>query len=381
MRWLYSIALILISQTLAAQGVFISRFTPGNYLSDNLHLVELGNPGSKTVDVSGYLVVTRNYSVRLAPGTNIPARGLLRIGKASDAQQSFDVQLSLTKDFLIRFNLNEDEGNYVCLLDPLGKILDAFYHSPRPNVPFLPDRDTLITFSGTRIPFYLPPENRQTWSYFSFGGDPSTTFYQRLGKWQLSASNVPTANLTAYQDFSARYFDGITTLKWTTSFEREVVSHAIERSEDQVNFQRIGQVISKENSDQFQYYSFYDKEITEGTTYYYRIKGADGIGNEAYSQIKPVQTQRGIEEFEMEVILIPFGGESELNLRFSSQYSQDVRIKLLDDRMAEVAILFDDYVFARRTNLLKVSRRLPPGKYTILATTENKRFGEEIEVR
>ncbi len=381
MRWLiFTIILVLSGTLLRGQGVFISKFTPGNYLSDNLHCVELGNPAASSTDIGGYLIVTRNYSVRLPAGTQIPSRGLLRIGKRSSETQSFDIELSRTDDFLIRFNLIGDEGNYVGLLDPKGKIIDAFYHSPRPNVPFLPDRDTLITFSGTKIPFYLPPENRGVWKYLSYGDDPGISFFQRLGKWQLSTNGTPNTPLTSYNDFSARYFDGIVTLKWSTTFEKDVISHAVERSEDQENFVRIGQVISKGNSDEYQFYPFFDKEIESGKAYSYRIKGVDGLGNEVYSQIRSIKSEDGVSEFEMEVILLPYGNETELNLRFSSEYSQNVQIKLLNEHLAEVAILFDDYVFARRPNLLKVSRRLTSGRYTILATTADKRFGKDIVI-
>lgn len=380
MRWLITLCILVSASLLRAQGIFISKFTPGNYLSDNFHCVELGNPAAVPADVGGYLVITRNYSVRLAAGTRIQPRSLLRIGKHSGSGQTFDIQLSNTKDFLIRFNLNEDEGNYVCLIDPKGKMVDAFYHSPRPNVPFLPDRDTLITFSGTKIPYYLPPENRQVWNYLSYGDDPGISFYQRLGKWQLSTEGTPSTPLTSYHDFSARYFDGIVTLKWSTSYEEDVISHVVERSEDQENFTRIGQVISKGNSDEYQFYPFYDKDIQPGKAYSYRVKGVDGFGNEVFSQIRSIQAEDGISEFEMEVILVPYGDEAELNLRFSSEYSQNVQIKLLNEHLAEVAILFDDYVFARRPNLLKVSRRLTSGRYTVLATTADKRFGQDIVI-
>ena len=49
--------------------------------------------------------------------------------------------------------------------------------------------------------------------------------------------------------------------------------------------------------------------------------------------------------------------------------------------MAEVAILFSDYVTARQPNLLKVSRRLPPGRYLLLASTETGRFGKKFVVK
>lgn len=378
-RALLLILLAMLWGSAEAQGIFISRYVPGNYLSDNAHLVELSNPGAARINLEGYLLVTRDYSVRLPASAAIGPGSTLRIAKKAGAGLPVDIPLSQSLDFLIRFNLLETEGNYVALLDRKGGIVDAFYYSPLPNVPFLPARDTLITFDGERISFFLPPENRDAWSYLSRSSGAQEAFEQVQGKWRTlsSAEAAPIAN---HEDLTVRYFEGIVTLKWATSYELGVARHLVERSLDQESFDVVGETQAIGDSQQENQYKYYDKDLVIGKVYFYRIR-TEGVGKKpVYSKIKSVRVEDGLEEFEMETILVPHSDGAELNLRFISQYSQEVRIKLLDERMAEVAILFSGYVYAREPNLLKIGQRLPPGRYLVLAATETSRFGKEIVV-
>lgn len=380
MRWQIFISMVMLCGPLWSQSIFISRFTPGNYLSDDLHLVEIATTNRQPTSLAGYLIVTRNYAVRLPENSTLAEGSIFQVGKENNSTQTYDIQLSKTPDFLIRFNFAESQGNYVALFDPQGNLQDAFYHAPQPNVPFLPGKDTLITYSGQRIPYYLPPENRNEWSYLNLEDSPGLSFVQLGGKWQSATANSQELPMTSYRDFSVRYFDGIVSLKWATRFEEEGLEHTVQRSEDQKHFYPLGKVDSKGETKEYQYYSFYDKEVVSGKAYTYRIQASDGE-EEVFSPIRSILPKEGIEEFEMEAILVPSTGGIELNLRFTSQYSQDIRIKLLDENLGEVAILFDGYVFARGPNLLKMAKRIPPGSYTVLATTETKRFGKEILVR
>lgn len=379
MRWRLSIFLIMLCTSSWAQSIFISQYTPGNYLSDNSHLVAIANPSATSISLEGYLLVSRDYSVRLSKAAILKPKSVFRIGKMTGAGQALDMELNKSPDFLIRFNLLESEGNYIALLDRNGGLVDAFYYSPLPNVPFLPDRDTCITFSGQRIPYYLPPENRDAWSYLSRGDGPSNAFVQEAGKWrETSSESAPP--ITSHEDLTVRYFEGIATLKWQTAYEIGVARHVIERSLDQESFEAAGEVAAVGDSQEEHYYRYYDKDLIIGRVYFYRIR-SEGVGREpVYSKIKSVRVQDGLEEFEMETILVPHGDGTELNLRFLSQYSQEVRIKLLDERLSEVAILFSGYVYAREPNLLKIGQRLPPGRYLLIAATETSRFGKEIVV-
>ncbi len=380
MKLILGIIGLCLTTWLPAQEVLITRFQPGNYLADNLHLVELRCPGRNRVNVEGYLLVTRDYSVRLPKGAVVSASKPFVIGKMNSGDRPLDFELNSAPDFLIRFHLMETEGNYVALINRNGKMVDGFYYSPQPNVPFLPERDTSITFDRERLPFFLPPENRPIWGYLDARDDPNNEFERVQGKWTLKNASS-TSEPTDITDLTLRYFDGIVTVKWASAFEKGVESYAIERSIDQKTFEQIGEVKAVGLSTEFNYYAFYDKNIELGRDYFYRIRSITEGEREMFSKLSSVRIEEGLEEFSMEVIVAPHSDGAELNLRFISAYSQEIRIKLLDERMSEVAILFQDYVTADQPNLLKVARRLPSGTYLVLASTETRRFGKEFVVK
>ena len=362
---------------LYSQSIFISRYVPGNYLSDNRHRVEFVNGSSKALSLEGYLLVTRDYSVRLPAEARLPARGKMVLAKNMGA--GVNISLATTPDFLIRFPLLEHEGNYIVLFDPAGKVIEALYFSPIPNVPFLPDRDTLYTYSREKIPFYIPPENRAVWNYFTAGSDPSTAFVKLGGNWKKAETQENPA--TDYQNVTLRYKEGILSLRWTTRFEDKSVVHVVEKSSDKERFLPVDTLSSQGDSRDFRQYAYYEEGLNEGETYYYRIKNIDQDGREIYSRIREVKAEEGVEEFSMEVLPGTGVNVGRLRLRFNSQYSQQVRIKLFDERLMEVAILFDDFVFAGSPSLIKLGQKLPPGNYLLLAETETKRFGQNFEIK
>ncbi|HEX2899662.1 MAG TPA: hypothetical protein VHS96_08085, partial [Bacteroidia bacterium] len=290
-----------------------------------------------------------------------------------------NLSMATTPDFLIRFPMVEHEGNYLVLFDPKGRIVEALYFSPVPNVPFLPDRDTLFAFSREKIPYYIPPENRTVWSHFTAGSNPSNVFVKVNGVWR--SSNIRENPATEYQNVTVRFKEGIMSLKWVTAFENGSKLHIVEKSTDIENFVPIDTLLSQGNSRESRQYAFYDQGLERGTTYYYRIRNVDATGRETYSRIREVKAEEGQEEFSMEVLQGATTGAGQWRLRFNSQYSQQVRIKLYDERSMEVAILFDDFVYAGNPGLLKIGRKLPPGNYLILAETETRRFGQNFEVK
>lgn len=361
----------------SAQGIYISRMVPGNYLSDSRHRVVFYNPGTQAQSLGGYLLVTRDYSVRLPAEARVPAKGSFTVARSPAP----DVNLTLanTPDFLIRFPMVEYEGNYIVLFDPQGHIVEALYFSPVPNVPFLPDRDTLYTYSREKIPYYIPPENRTVWSHFTAGSNPPIIFVKVGGTWRTSNRNDNPA--TEYQSVNVRYKEGIMTLKWATAFEQGSRYHIVEKSKDIEQFEPIDTLRSQGNSRDPHQYAFYDQGLEPGGTYYYRIRNVDDSGREIYSRIREVKAEEGQEEFSMEVLQGPANTVGQLRLRFNSQFSQRVRIKLYDEHLMEVAILFDDFVYAGNPGLLKIGRKLNAGNYLILAETDTRRFGQNFEVK
>ncbi|MEM7038234.1 MAG: hypothetical protein AAF570_14715 [Bacteroidota bacterium] len=369
---------VLSASRLLSQGVYLSKYIPGNYLTDNRHRVELFNPGNRSANLEGYLLVTRDYSVRLPASVRIPPHTVFRVAK----EKIDDVHLALngTPDFLIRIRNAEHDGNYVALFDRKQQLVDAIYFSPVPNVPFLPDRDTCITFSREKIPYYLPPENKNVWSYVSVAERNSNVFLQRNNKWRLNtdADHYPS---TEFRDLIVRYSEGIMTIKWKTTYEEECNFHVVERSVDQQNYEEVGRLDSKGNNKSAQQYTYYEKDLDEGMTYNYRVYVEDIFGQKIYSSIRGIKAEEGVEEFTLDTFFSDRSNRKELNLRFTSCCQTSLRLKLFDENMHEVAVLFNDIIGPDQPNLLKISAQLEPGrKYLILADTDLKRYGKEIRV-
>jgi hypothetical protein len=371
------LVLLGLATCLAAQVPVLTRYIPGNYLADQSHRVELSNPTAQAISLGGYLLVTRDYSVRLPANARIPARSTLQIGR--DPSPGVGLALSRTPDFLIRFHFLEHEGQYIALFDPGMRLLEAAYFSPSANVPFLPDRDTCITMDGTRIPFVLPPENRPIWQYVRTNSGKVGGFNKKEGKWYMQGMVVAATPSTEYRDLQLAYKEGIMTVKWTANFEEGCSRHIVERCEDQSNFLSVGELRSEGDSREARTYSFLEKGLRPGGRYYYRIKGEDASGNPVFSPVKEVVAEEVREPFLLEVVAGPGGAGDALSIRFSASSSQNVRIKLFDEGLQEVAFLYEDYAFAGVPVLLRIGARLEPGKrYLVMATTDGGRYGMEF---
>jgi len=362
--------------------VQIGRFIPGNYRSDNLHRVEIYNPGPAPAALGGFLVITRDYSVRIPDGAVAPAGGVYAIGKVRTPGSGLNLELASFPDFLIRIYSKKVEGNYVLLLGRQQQVLDAFYYSQLPNVPFLPDTGTLILRTGTAVSFKVPTEDSDVWGYYPVGDDPAIGFMQVNNEWRVTSSN-PKVNLhptTAFKDFAARYTEGVVALGWSTEFEDNLPAIRIERSEDQENFTQVGEVKAAGFSRVFRTYRFLDATIQPDKTYYYRLTHIDPYGNVVYSRLAEITTTDVGSGFWMEVFPTATADAAAVRIRFSSAYSQRVKIKLLDADGREVALLYATYVYADVQNLLRFLQPLPPGQYRVVATTDDSRYVQDLVI-
>ncbi|MDZ7261652.1 MAG: DUF362 domain-containing protein [candidate division KSB1 bacterium] len=83
--------------------------------------------------------------------------------------------------------------------------------------------------------------------------------------------------------FSAEEKDGKVILNWCTQTETNCYGFGVERSQDNINFKKVGFVKGKETTIVPQSYEFVDTAISVGT-YYYRLKQIDNDGTFQYSQ-------------------------------------------------------------------------------------------------
>lgn len=380
LRGIFLVVLLTLAGRLWAQGIYLSYYLPGEYLSDNRHRVDLYNPLPQTVFLGGWMLITRDYAVRFPAGARIPSESSLRVVKNRSGQSGSELVLSTVPDFLIKIRNRDYEGNFVVLFNSRFDVVDAFYFSPLPQVPFLPASDTLITFSNEKIPYRLPPESGTIWSFMAMSEDPAIAFVRENGKWKFSAANAGKKTPAEFENLSLRYEEGVISIQWSTRSEEDCGDFVVERSEDAVNFEEVDKVPSHTQSKAFQQYSDALAEARQDKTFYFRIRATNTAGVQSVSKVEAITTTTGIEEFTLDAFMGLQAGARELNVRFSTQFSQRVNIRLLDERLHELGLLFRDYVYADTPNLLKTTQIGKSGWYWVLAETETRRFWKKVWV-
>ncbi|MCS7085432.1 MAG: lamin tail domain-containing protein, partial [Bacteroidia bacterium] len=304
-----------------AQAVKIFRFVPGNYLADDLHKVEL--VADRPVDISGYLLVTRDYSVRIPNGTKIaPGKSFVA------AKKNGDLKLEKCADFLIRPYSRAVEGNYVALFNRGGQMVDGFYHAQIPNVPFLPDSGVCILSNYKTVAFKLPPEQLPIWGYFPLGDDPAVGYERTREGWKPIAAN-PLRPQAVFDDFSGRYNDGAVMLRWSARGEDLPVR--IERSYDQKNFRLVATLEGAVGEGRY-----FDSEPPENTTVFYRLAAGNAV-----SRVLEVTTSLPEREFELEIFPKRAAKAQDLSVRLYTGFSQRVRVKIYDRSRALISVLLD----------------------------------------
>lgn len=374
--------LMLISSGLYAQ-VRLLRYIPGAFMSDNRHRLEIKNQGPRTVDISDYVIINRDYFVKIPRGTKLQPNEILVFVKRKEGKDPNVFELSASSFFVTRNYSLKVGGNYVVLFDAKMQVQDAFYYSQLKTPPFLPD-EVFSTFSnGEFVKILVPPSGSRVWGYYPIGDDPAIIFEQFKGEWRLVSSAGKTTLSSAqtpalaFRDFSVRYYDGIVSLQWTTEFELNAKEITIERSEDRKRFIEIGKVETKGNQKEFVQYKYPDAQVKNNKLYYYRLRHSDVNGQEIRSQVLEINTVSNPGEFVVEVIRNP-GSEGMPSIRFSSAFSQKIQMRILDERMRVVMSLYDNYIYAEAQNLIKLNRPLLPGKYYLISATERRRFWQEL---
>lgn len=366
---------------LLAQNPVISRFVPGPYNSNQSHRVELFNPQNRPIPLAGYRLITRDYAFEFPNGITLQGESVYSIGKLGGRNlPKPDLVLNQVKDLHLR-GVYDQDGNYVVLIDKNGELVDGMYFSPNSQVAFLPDKVAWQS-GGRNISLLVPPESAGVWKGKSVntGPDPVLCFIHLLGPdtWLPTSISANLTPATQYKRFSARYFKGVVTLRWTTTFEDQAFFHRIERSPDGIDFEMIRKIRAKDLGPAPQDYEFFDDSLEMGESYYYRITNFDLYGFQISTEIQEVKVGGAGGDFFMEVFLGKTGAGQEVNILFSAKRAMRARIKVLDERFREVGLIFDDDIPAEKENLIKLSDSLPPGKYLIVADILSQRFFKEI---
>lgn len=375
--------LVLWPGLLTAQSVYISRLSPGNpgHQHDVLFRVELFNESSQYADLSGYVLLTRYFAVRLPQQTFIAPYARLRLGR-NDYNGDLDLAFSQLPSFTLREVDPEEEGDFVALLDPSLELLDGFLFSPRASVNFLPTEAWLAAPQGDRtdlgVRLRVPDEADYRWGYLRGRSDPAGAFVRINQRWRPNSRTRNLLLATQYRDLSAHYVDGIATVKWRSLFERDCYAHVLERSTDGKDYRPVAQVSGPVNSkDPFEY-TLYDTEVERDRLYYYRVTYTDKFGYTVTSTPTKLRTQETPGEFTFDIIRAEHTNSRSFDLRFSSKAQQQVRVKLMDEALREISVLFYGIVEADRQTLINYQNELASGKYYLIVSTEKHRYYEPL---
>ena len=366
--------ILTMGQSLHAQ-VYLSRYIGGDYLQDAVYQIELFNTGTRAVDISGYMLISRQYVALLPSGTRIQAQASFRLGKQS--MKGAGLSFEEIADFIIRIPSRQERGDYLLLLDRRKRWVDGFYYSPVSRVDFLPDKGELITYDRRKIPFEAPAEQDPRWGTLRLAPDPAMAFVQIGKQWHAVSRSRNTLPATAYGDISARYIEGIVTVEAEIAYERDCLDHLVERSSDGKRYRQVGSLKSEGNSRQPRRMRFYDHTVAADDRYYYRITNRDRFGYIVHSRIAEARTTTQAEDFHMESFVT---GEGRLGLRFSAKAAPEVYVKLLDERFREYESVRYRAVKPGSRYLIYFDARLPRGRYLVIADTGSRRYYREVMV-
>jgi hypothetical protein len=168
--------------------------------------------------------------------------------------------------------------------------------------------------------------------------------------------------------FSASVFDGQVRLVWKTATEKNNSGFVIERSTNNLSYERIGFVEGMGTTTQTTSYSFFDKSALSGK-YYYRLKQVDYNGAFEYSNV--VEVDLGIpQKFElMQNYPNPFNPSTVI--AYSLSANSLVTLKVYDVLGNEVSALVNQFQPAGSYQVTFNANNLADGVYFYTLTTDN----------
>lgn len=357
----HGVRLFLLISLLWGQAPEILRFIPGRYREGSSHQVDLYNPAPYPVSIGGWLLVTRDYSVRLPRGLMIAPQQRLRIRKFQG-----DIRLDGNPDFLIRFPDEGQPGAYVALIDEQGKVRRGLYLAPLPQVLFLPDSGINITRDGKKIPFYLPSETAPVWEYIAWEPDPVTGVVKIGGQWRYTIPDAQReAHLYAPVRFPlliAAYESGVVHLSWEIEGREPCEGYRIERAGEREPWQIVARMPCPPPEPGRRRMEYYDPTVQEGRLYRYRLvyEAPPSLWVES-----PMATVRCVQARPP----IQMAAEPGY-FRLRVAQSQPVKVRLLDAHFTERLRLYDGWVNSGVENVFAWdTARVRDGRWIVVWTT------------
>ncbi|MEO5569679.1 MAG: T9SS type A sorting domain-containing protein [Bacteroidia bacterium] len=118
-------------------------------------------------------------------------------------------------------------------------------------------------------------------------------------------------------------------VKWATASETDNKGFDLERTTTPPNnFEKIASINGHGTTSSANYYSFDDKDVQSGITYYYRLKQTDFNGNFEYSKIASASIDGELTGFAFNVMPNPYSGNT--NITYTLKESSKIKIEVIN---------------------------------------------------
>ncbi|MCX7606298.1 MAG: lamin tail domain-containing protein [Bacteroidia bacterium] len=366
MRCLFCLSLLW------SQAPEILRFIPGRYRENPHHRIDLYNPYSYPLSIGGWLLVTREYSVRLPAALTLAPGQQYRLAKRGG-----NLTLDGYPDFLIRIPDRSQPGEYVALIDKEGKLRKGLYLAPLAQVLFLPDSGINITRDGKRIAFYLPSETAPSWEYVPWEPDPITGVVRIGNTWRYTVSDTEReAHLYAPIRFStlvAAYEGGAVHLTWEVEGRERCQGYFLEKWEAPRGWKKLRSFPCPSAIPTRQKAEYYDLSVKAYTTYHYRLvyEGGPSLRLESAPTTLTCYPQQTRFRLEAQAGLV----------RLWLAQSQPIKVRLLDEYFIEQLRIYDGWVNGGVENIFVWdTSQVRKGSWVVVWTPQ-RRYWERLCTR
>jgi hypothetical protein len=228
-----------------------------------------------------------------------------------------------------------------------------------------------ITCTGQRPTFAKSPNGAGAWT---FDGSTYVNATKRTGFTSFSDFALimtPTILPVTWVSFTGKTVKQENTLTWKTSSELNAAYFDVERSNNGIDFMKIGQVMAHGNSNTLKSYSFIDKKPFALS--YYRLAQKDTDTKVNYSVIIALKTDNSLQEVE----LYPNPANEVVTVQFSDSETETVNIQIFDVLGREIVL----HKTTKEGYHVQISTsQLQQGVYQLVISTATKQHKLKLQV-
>ncbi len=187
-------------------------------------------------------------------------------------------------------------------------------------------------------------------------------------------SPLPIALLS----FSVQLCNTSACIEWQTATEVNNDFFTIEKSNDALQFETIGRINGKGNSESIQNYAFKDNQMLNGISYY-RLKQSDFNGAYSYSNIEMINlVANGLFDFK----IYPNSSKGEkINIELLANKGERINLAIFD-ALTKVCYqsIFTMPLQGQNSFVVPLNKALPVGVYTIMVQSQRKLYNGKLIV-